>query len=61
LLGGQIVGGPGAAKRVDIVATAITAGFDIQQMVDLDLGYAPPMSPLWDPIAAAARTLLDQF
>jgi NADPH-dependent 2,4-dienoyl-CoA reductase/sulfur reductase-like enzyme len=58
LLGAQIVGGAGAAKRIDVVATAITAGFDVQQVVDLDLGYAPPLSPLWDPIAAAARKAL---
>jgi NADPH-dependent 2,4-dienoyl-CoA reductase/sulfur reductase-like enzyme len=58
VLGAQIVGGRGAAKRVDVVATAITAGFDVQQIVDLDLGYAPPMGPLWDPIAVAARKAL---
>jgi len=58
VLGGQIVGGRGAAKRVDVIATAITAGFDVQQVVDLDFGYAPPMSPLWDPIAVAARQAL---
>ncbi|MEY2403135.1 MAG: hypothetical protein QOD38_686 [Acidimicrobiaceae bacterium] len=57
-LGAQIVGGRGAAKRIDVLATAITAGLDVQQIVDLDLGYAPPMSPLWDPIAVAARSAL---
>lgn len=55
VLGAQIVGGRGAAKRIDVVATAITAGFDVQQLLDVDFGYAPPMSPLWDPIAVAAR------
>lgn len=58
VLGGQIVGGLGAAKRIDVVATAISAGLDAQAIVDLDLGYAPPMSPLWDPVAVAARQLL---
>ena len=58
VLGVQIVGGQGAAKRVDVIAAAITAGFDVGQVVDLDLGYAPPMSPLWDPIAVAARKAL---
>ncbi len=57
VLGVQVVGGAGSAKRIDIAATAITAGMDVQQIVDLDLGYAPPFSPLWDPIAVAARTL----
>ena len=58
VLGAQIVGGQGAAKRVDVVATAITAGFDVGEIVNLDLGYAPPMSPLWDPVAVAARKAL---
>lgn len=55
LLGGQIVGGPGAGKRIDTLATAITAGFGVADMVDLDLAYAPPFSPVWDPVVLAAR------
>jgi len=56
LLGAQIVGrGPGAAKRIDVVATALTAGMDCAEVAELDLGYAPPFSPLWDPVAIAAR------
>jgi NADPH-dependent 2,4-dienoyl-CoA reductase/sulfur reductase-like enzyme len=58
LLGGQIVGEEGAAKRIDVLATAITAGMDADALVDLDLSYAPPFSPLWDPLAVAARELL---
>jgi NADPH-dependent 2,4-dienoyl-CoA reductase/sulfur reductase-like enzyme len=56
LLGAQIVGrGPGAAKRIDVVATALTAGMACADVAELDLGYAPPLSPLWDPVAIAAR------
>ena len=58
LLGGQIVGLEGAAKRIDVLATAITAGMTVQQVVDLDLSYAPPFSPVWDPVQTAARQLL---
>lgn len=58
LLGGQIVGLEGAAKRIDVLATALTAGMTVQQMVDLDLSYAPPFSPVWDPVQIAARKLL---
>jgi NADPH-dependent 2,4-dienoyl-CoA reductase/sulfur reductase-like enzyme len=58
LLGGQIVGEEGAAKRIDIVAVALHAGFTAQDLVDADLSYAPPFSPLWDPVASAARDLL---
>ena len=58
LLGGQIVGLEGAAKRIDVLATVLTAGMTVQQMVDLDLSYAPPFSPVWDPVQTAARQLL---
>ena len=58
LLGGQIVGGQGAAKRVDIIAAALTAGMTVEDLVDLDLGYAPPFSPVWDPVQIAGRELL---
>ncbi|GGJ84530.1 flavoprotein oxidoreductase [Streptomyces camponoticapitis] len=55
LLGVQIVGGVGAAKRVDIAAVALTARMTVEQMTALDLGYAPPFSPVWDPVLVAAR------
>jgi len=55
LLGGQIVGCEGAAKRIDILATALHGGMMVQKMVNLDLSYAPPYSPVWDPVLIAAR------
>ncbi|MFD5944677.1 FAD-dependent oxidoreductase [Streptomyces collinus] len=55
LLGVQIVGREGAGKRVDIAAVALTAGMTAEQMTTLDLGYAPPFSPVWDPVLVAAR------
>ncbi|SCE24891.1 NADPH-dependent 2,4-dienoyl-CoA reductase, sulfur reductase [Streptomyces sp. Termitarium-T10T-6] len=55
LLGVQIVGRDGAAKRVDVAAVALTAGMTVEQMTALDLGYAPPFSPVWDPVLVAAR------
>ncbi|MBH0780665.1 FAD-dependent oxidoreductase [Nocardia bovistercoris] len=55
LLGTQIVGREGAAKRVDIAAVALTARMTVEQMTALDLGYAPPFSPVWDPVLVAAR------
>jgi NADPH-dependent 2,4-dienoyl-CoA reductase/sulfur reductase-like enzyme len=58
VLGAQIVGGDGAAKRIDTCAAAITAGMTAQQVLDLDLAYAPPFSGVWDPIAVAARQAL---
>jgi len=55
LLGVQIVGREGAGKRVDIAAVALTVGMTVEQMTSLDLGYAPPFSPVWDPVLVAAR------
>ncbi|MEU9857209.1 FAD-dependent oxidoreductase [Streptomyces sp. NPDC047974] len=55
LLGVQIVGREGAAKRVDVAAVALTARMTVEQMTALDLGYAPPFSPVWDPVLIAAR------
>lgn len=57
LLGGQIVGGPGAGKRIDIVATALHAGMTAEDMLDLDLAYAPPFAPAWEPMLIAVRGL----
>ncbi|WNV75342.1 FAD-dependent oxidoreductase [Geodermatophilus sp. DSM 44513] len=55
LLGGQVVGGPGAGKRVDVLATAIWAGWTADELADCDLSYAPPFSPVFDPVLVAAR------
>ncbi|GIU84811.1 MAG: flavoprotein oxidoreductase [Acidimicrobiales bacterium] len=61
LLGAQIVGEEGAAKRIDVVATAIWSGLTVDEMIDLDLSYAPPFSPVWDPVAVAARAASKQI
>jgi NADPH-dependent 2,4-dienoyl-CoA reductase/sulfur reductase-like enzyme len=55
VLGGQVFGPEGTAKRIDVLATAITAGMTAEDVVQLDLSYAPPFSPLWDPVQVAAR------
>ena len=55
VLGAQIIGATRSAKRIDTVATAITAGMTVADVADLDLAYAPPFSSVWDPVAVAAR------
>lgn len=57
LLGAQIVGEEGAAKRIDVVAVALHARMTVEQMTHLDLSYAPPFGPVWDPVLIAARRL----
>ncbi len=55
LLGGQIVGVEGAAKRIDVLATCVWAGMAVDEIELLDLGYAPPYSGVYDPLLVAAR------
>jgi NADPH-dependent 2,4-dienoyl-CoA reductase/sulfur reductase-like enzyme len=61
VLGGQIVGREGAAKRIDVIATALHARFDVEQMTSLDLSYAPPFAPVWDPVLIAARKAAEEL
>ncbi|MBO4391481.1 MAG: FAD-dependent oxidoreductase, partial [Lachnospiraceae bacterium] len=49
LLGAQIVGSEGADKRLDVIATAISAGLKATDLKDLELAYAPPFSSAKDP------------
>jgi len=55
LLGVQIVGSEGSAKRIDTAATALWNRMTVEDITALDLAYAPPFSPVWDPILVAAR------
>ncbi|GIF16845.1 FAD-dependent oxidoreductase [Actinoplanes teichomyceticus] len=55
LLGAQIVGRAEAAKRIDAFAVALWNRMTVSEMTALDLGYAPPYAPVWDPILIAAR------
>jgi CoA-dependent NAD(P)H sulfur oxidoreductase len=55
LLGGSLVGPDGAAHRGNILAALLRLGRTISDLSDLDLMYAPPFSPLWDPLLIAAN------
>lgn len=55
LLGAQTVGGAEAGKRIDALAVAIWNGMNALEFSGLDLAYAPPFAPVWDPILIAAR------
>jgi NADPH-dependent 2,4-dienoyl-CoA reductase/sulfur reductase-like enzyme len=61
LLSCQIVGGRGAGKRIDVAATAVWAGMRADEVAMLDLAYAPPFSPVWDPVQIACRKLADRL
>lgn len=49
LLGLQAVG-KGVDKRIDVFATALYNEMTFEQLLELDLAYAPPFNGVWDPI-----------
>ncbi len=53
LLGAQVVGQKGIDKRVDVLATAITARMSVFDLESLDLAYAPPFGSANDPVNTA--------
>ena len=57
LLGGSVVGTDRAAIRIDTIATALGGGMTVAELERQDLGYAPPFSPVWDPVLVAAKVL----
>jgi NADPH-dependent 2,4-dienoyl-CoA reductase/sulfur reductase-like enzyme len=60
LLGAQIVGAEGGAKRIDVFATALWNEMTVEDLLNVDLSYAPPFSPVWDPVLIAARKTWQQ-
>jgi len=57
LLGGQVAGAEGTKGRTDTLAAAVTAGMKVQDLLNLDLAYAPSFAPVWDPLLVAAGAL----
>ena len=60
VVGAQIVGREGAGKRIDSLALAVWNGMTVGDLLGVDLSYAPPYSPVWDPVLAAARRAYDR-
>ncbi|MCY4731806.1 FAD-dependent oxidoreductase [Natronomonas gomsonensis] len=56
VLGSSLVGREGV-KRIDTVATALAAEMTVEELQNTDLAYAPPFSPVWDPILTAPKVL----
>jgi NADPH-dependent 2,4-dienoyl-CoA reductase/sulfur reductase-like enzyme len=56
LLGGSLVG-PEGVKRVDTIAMALHEEATVTDLEYADLAYAPPFSPVWDPVLTAAKVL----
>ncbi len=58
LLGATMVGKEGAAHRINSVAVALHAGMTVEEFAQADMAYAPPFSPVWDPLLTAANQLI---
>jgi NADPH-dependent 2,4-dienoyl-CoA reductase/sulfur reductase-like enzyme/rhodanese-related sulfurtransferase len=50
ILGAQATGFDGVDKRIDVIATAIYAGLEIQDLMNLELAYAPAFGSAKDAI-----------
>jgi len=55
LLGAQMVGASGVSKRIDVFAAALTNRLTLEEMAYLDMSYAPPFAPVWDPVLVAVN------
>lgn len=53
LLGGQVVGGAGADKRIDVLAAIIGMGGGVADLCAFEQAYAPPYSSAKDPVNLA--------
>ncbi len=53
LLGAQAIGEDGVDKRIDVIATAIAGGLKIDDLMDLELAYAPQFGSAKDAINIA--------
>ena len=56
-----MVGKEGVAHRINAPAVALHGHMTVEQFSQSDLAYAPPFSPVWDPLLTTANQLLKRF
>ncbi len=61
LLGAQMVGEEGVAHRIHAPAVALHNAMTVSDFSQTDLAYAPPFSPVWDPMLTAANQLIKKL
>jgi rhodanese-related sulfurtransferase len=61
LLGIQVSGMGNGSKRLDVAAAVILLGGTVEQIADIDFGYAPPFSPPLDPLAVCAHLMINKL
>ena len=61
LLAVEVVGGPGAGKRVDAAAAVLHLDGTVDDLAWMDLSYAPPVATAWEVLQIAARRLAERL
>lgn len=61
LVGATLIGKDGAVHRGNVLAAMIQMGATVKDVSNLDMMYAPPFSPLWDPVLVAANQTLKKL
>jgi NADPH-dependent 2,4-dienoyl-CoA reductase/sulfur reductase-like enzyme len=61
LLGANVFGVAGAAARANVLSAAIRQKMTVEEVGQLDMIYAPPLAPLWDPLVVAAHQSRKKF
>ena len=61
IVGGQIVGGPTSASRVNVLTAVLRAKGTVEDLYNIDYVYAPALAPAHDPLFVAARMLQKSF
>lgn len=61
LLSVEIVGGPGAGKRVDAAAAVLWYAGSVDDLAWMDLSYAPPVATAWEVLQIAARRVAERI
>lgn len=61
VVGAQAIGEGEVAKRIDVIATAITFGATVENLTNLDLAYAPPYNTAMDPVHNAASVIRNKM
>lgn len=61
ILGGQALGSPTITGRINVLATALYAKLKIDDLYQVDFGYAPPFAPVWDPLVVASSVSMRDY
>lgn len=57
ILGANVFGEGGAVSRANVLAAVIQKKFTVKDLSSLDMIYAPPFAPLWDPILISSNSI----